>query len=86
MIQKMIEAAAQATDDIHDRVSAALDTLNRDFNGRIVNGYGIYSDSSRQYHALIEARKEIEAALALHNATRWPRNVDYDCIDEGTAE
>lgn len=73
-----IEKAAAATDAIQDHVGTALETLQHGFNGRIVNGYGIYTDPSNRHLDLLNARKAIDAALSVMNATNWPTNADYD--------
>lgn len=73
-----IEKAAAATDAIQDHVGTALEALQDGFNGRIVNGYGIYTDPSSRHIDLLNARKAIDAALSVMNATKWPTNADYD--------
>lgn len=81
-----ITKAADATDQIQDRVGVAIDRLQRGFNGRIVNGYGIYSDPSMRRSDLIEAQKAIEAALSIMRSTNWPSNAEYDALDQGSDE
>jgi len=81
-----ITKAADATDQIQDHVGIALDRLQHGFNGRIVNGYGIYSDPSMRRSDLIEAQKAIEAALSVMRSTHWPTNAEYDALDQGSEE
>ncbi len=73
-----IEDATTATTTIQGHASSALERLQGGFNGRIVNGFGIYVDPSMRHHDLIEARKAIDAALAIMKATNWPTEADYD--------
>ncbi|NSZ61137.1 hypothetical protein FY133_24205 (plasmid) [Agrobacterium tumefaciens] len=73
-----IEEAAAATNSILEHVSSALERLQGGFNGRIVNGFGIYADPSNRHYDLIEARKAIDAALAVMKATKWPTEAEYD--------
>lgn len=73
-----IEEAATATTTIQEHVSSALERLQGGFDGRIVNGFGIYVDPSMRHQDLIEARKAIEAALAIMKATKWPTEAEYD--------
>lgn len=80
-----ITKAADATDQIQDHVDVAIDRL-RGFNGRIVNGYGIYSDPSMRRSDLVEAQKAIEAALSVMRSTDWPSNAEYAALDEGSDE
>jgi hypothetical protein len=47
------------------------------FNGRIVNGFGIYSDVYRQRAALAAAREAIERAEKIMQETAWPVPEDY---------
>lgn len=77
-----ITEAASATDTIQDHVDVALSRLQQGFNGRIVNGFGIYSDPSMRRSDLVEAQKAIEAALAVMRATAWPTNAEYDADEE----
>lgn len=81
-----ITKAADATDHIQDQVGIALDRLQGGFNGRIVNGYGIYSDPSMRRLDLVGAQKAIEAALSLMHSTHWPANAEYDTLDQGSEE
>ncbi|MGP2494391.1 MULTISPECIES: hypothetical protein [Hyphomicrobiales] len=81
-----ITKAANATDQIQDHVSVAIDRLQHGFNGRIVNGYGIYSDPSMRRSDLVEAQKAIEAALSVMRSTDWPSNAEYDALDQGSEE
>jgi hypothetical protein len=75
--KQKIQKAAQATDAIQERAGQAIDLLNANFTGRIVNGWGVYSDPSRQHQALkaaIAALKEAEQAML---EAAWPSNRDY---------
>lgn len=81
-----ITKAADATDQIQDHVGVAIDRLQLGFNGRIVNGYGIYSDPSMRRSDLIEAQKAVEAALSVMRSTAWPSNAEYDALDQGSDE
>lgn len=81
-----ISKAAKATDQVQDHVGVAIDRLQRGFNGRIVNEYGIYSDPSMRRSDLIEAQKAIEAALSVMRSTAWPSNAEYDALDQRSDE
>jgi hypothetical protein len=72
-----IEKAAKATSEIQDLVGEALKLLKA-FDGRIINGAGVYVDPMKQRNALRSARHTIETALALMIATTWPNDSDYD--------
>lgn len=76
-----ITQAAASTSTIQDHVSRALDALQDGFNGRIVNGHGVYADPSGRRRDLIEARNAIDAALTVMNATKWPSNAEYDLAE-----
>lgn len=74
----IIEKAAIATDAIQDHVGTALEALQHGFNSRIVNGKRVYIDPSKCHLDLLNARKAINEALSVMNATKWPTNADYD--------
>lgn len=80
-MSKIINAAS-ATDTIQDHVGVALDRLQHGFNGRIVNGFGVYADPSMRRNDLVEAQKAIEAALKVMRETAWPSNAEYDAEEE----
>ncbi|TQN59184.1 hypothetical protein FLX27_23725 [Agrobacterium tumefaciens] len=73
-----IEEAAAATSTIQEHVSSALEQLQGGFNGRIVNGFGVYADPSNRRYDRIEARKAIDAALTVMKETKWPTESEYD--------
>jgi hypothetical protein len=81
-----ITKAAHATDQIQDHVGIAIDRLQSGFNGRIVNGYGIYADPSMRRSDLVEVQKAIETALSIMRSTQWPSNAEYDALDRGSEE
>jgi hypothetical protein len=72
-----IENAAEATGQIQLHVGAAIKILERSFNGRIVNGWGIYVDPPMKQADLLAALKELTAAKALLMQTRWPDATAY---------
>lgn len=72
-----LAALRGATDTAQEKVGKALDRLDR-FDGRIMNGYGIYSDPSEQRRALREAIRHLQEAEAAMAAVRWPTDADYD--------
>jgi hypothetical protein len=72
-----ITAAATATDQVEAEITKALEDLNP-FDGRIVNGFGIYADVYRQRAALAAAREAIERAERIMQKTVWPTDEDYD--------
>lgn len=67
-----ISKAAAATDAVQERVARAMERLDQDFSGRIVDGHGVYADPSRQRHALSAVIAELTAARDMMNATSWP--------------
>ncbi len=79
-MSKIAEAAA-ATDAVQREVGRALERLNSGFNGRIVNGYGVYSDPSRQRTDLRAALEALTAALAVIDRTSWPTPRDYESAE-----
>ncbi|MBB3267691.1 hypothetical protein FHW79_005356 [Azospirillum sp. OGB3] len=64
--------AAAATEKVQERMGRAIERLEQDFNGRIIDGRGVYADPSRQRHALSAVIAELTAARDLMNATTWP--------------
>ncbi len=77
-----IEKAAASTTTIQDHAGTALEAPQSGFNGRIVNGYGIYVDPSGRRRDLLEARKAIDAALAVMEAAKWPTEAEYDLAEQ----
>lgn len=77
-IGEKLRTAAAATDRVQDHVAEALETLNGNFKGRIVNGFGVYSDPDQQLSAMRSARDKLDAALRIHGTTKWPSTADYD--------
>ena len=67
-----IAKAAAATDGVQEHVARAIQRLEQDFNGRIIDGRGVYADPSRQRHALTSAITELTAALDLMKTSTWP--------------
>jgi hypothetical protein len=41
----------------------------------------IYNDPSSRHIDLLAARKAIDEALSVINATKWPTNADYDLAE-----
>ncbi|NTE68123.1 hypothetical protein G6M85_21195 [Agrobacterium tumefaciens] len=76
-----IQKAAAATAEIDGHVFTALEAL-RGFDGRIANGYGVYSDPSNLRRDLVEARKAIESALSVMQATTWPTEAQYEKAEQ----
>lgn len=79
---RQIAQAEAATDRVLDHVAQALDQFDL-FEGRIVNGWGVFTDPDRQRAALAEARRSIDAADALLAATEWPSPATYDAATNG---
>lgn len=73
-----IERAADATNVVQENVGSALRILNDNFNGRIVNGFGVYLDPSNQRHHLRAAIEALTKAQAAMDATTWPTAVQYE--------
>ncbi|ENN85568.1 hypothetical protein RHSP_06709 [Rhizobium freirei PRF 81] len=78
----VIDKAAAATTAIQDQAGKALDVLQYGFNGRIVNGFDIYTDPSGRHSNLLEARKAIDPALELMKATKWPTEAEYAAAEQ----
>ena len=76
-----IAKAESATTEVEAQVGQALRALDA-FNGRTVNGFGVYTDVPRQHRKLIEARDSILAALKIMSGTAWPADADYDAADQ----
>lgn len=72
-----IAKAESAPTEVQAHIGRALSALGG-FNGRIINGFGVYADVSRQHLKLIEARDSIAAALKIMTDTSWPTDADYD--------
>ena len=76
-----INELSKRTDTICEAASDAASILRR-FEGRCVNGWGIFSDPSLRYSDLYDAKQKIEAALKLFTETQWPRtDDDYEKIE-----
>ncbi len=78
MSKGKINAASAATDKIFDLVGNALNGLNQQFEGRVINGCGICSDPRMARLAVAAAIDELTKAKAIFEATDWPSNADYD--------
>jgi hypothetical protein len=71
----IIQRASDATDKIQDLVGTALRRLESGFNGRIVNGYGVYADPSIARSYLSDAKTAIDEAMKIM------REVDWHAVD-----
>jgi hypothetical protein len=78
MPKDKIDAASRATDAIFDHVGTAMRSLNEQFEGRVINGYGICRDPSQARLAVGAAIDELRKAVALFDATQWPTREDYE--------
>lgn len=78
-----ITAAAAVTTAVQDCVAKALTILNDGFEGRIINGYGIYREPGHRARDLRTVRALIEHAQALMEESRWPTNADYEAAERG---
>lgn len=77
MTTPKIAKAADSTDEVQEHVGKALSILQPGFNGRIVNGWGIYSDVSNRTRDLAAAIEELQKALEVMRITAWPTKADY---------
>ena len=75
-----IDAASAATDQIFGLVGNALNGLNEQFEGRVINGAGVHRDPSQARRSVAAAIDELKKALVLFEATAWPNDSDYDAI------
>ena len=73
-----IDFAVAVTYQVQTDVTKTLESLERRFSGRVVNGYGVYADPAAQRAALRVAVSILEAALKLLEDTEWPSVADYD--------
>ena len=80
MSKGKIDAASVATDKIFDLVGNAINGLNQQFEGRVINGFGICSDPSQARLAVAAAIDELTKAKAIFDATSWPTRDDYDQV------
>lgn len=78
----IIEKAEVATTAIQEHVGAALGALQHGFNGRLVNGHGVYADPSSRHRDLLEARKAIYLALSVLTTMKWPTDVEYEHAEQ----
>jgi hypothetical protein len=78
---QIIESAENATSEISEKVHEAIARLNH-CQGRVVNGFGIFSDPSSRKADLLNAKRAIESALAVANETNWPSQVDYQHAED----
>lgn len=79
MTKKQLDAAFKASTTIVDNMDSAaakLRTGNRPFNG-----FGILADPSFIRGQLADAKKQIDEALAVYSATKWPTRQDYDAAE-----
>jgi hypothetical protein len=79
--QDKISQAAAATDRIQSLVDEALSTLQQGFDGRIVNGFGVYLDSSSRRNDLKTALDAITAAMEILQKSEWPTDADFRAVD-----
>lgn len=78
MSTEKIDAAAAATDQVQEIVGRALDILGQGFNGRIVNGVGVYTEPTWRRRDLMAAMEELKKAITTMDNTVWPQPADYD--------
>ena len=78
MNKTKIDAASAATDRVFDHVGTAINRLNEQFDGRVVNGYGICRDPAQARLAVAAGIDELKKALVIMDATVWPTNADYE--------
>jgi hypothetical protein len=76
-----ISKEAATTDKVQSLVGEALDSLQSGFNGRVVNGFGVYADRSSRYNDLNAALVAIRAAMDLMRETEWPTDADLRTAD-----
>ena len=77
-----INELSKRTDTICEQAAEAARVLGRFDGGRIVNGWGIFSDPSMRYSDLHDAKQKIDAAIKLHVETPWPRSdADYEALE-----
>lgn len=81
MITSKIQRAAATTEQILGDAAAATAALKQ-LSGRIVNGWGVFTDPQRQVAALREAHAAIGSALERATAATWPSNRDYEQAEE----
>lgn len=79
MSKTIIAAADAATTVIMKHWDRASDILGR---GIDYNGAGVLYDKSRTLDEMLEAKAQLEAAIAVHRATQWPRSADYEAAEE----
>jgi hypothetical protein len=80
-VKHTLNELSKRTDLVLNRAERASDELRRCFHGRIINGWGIYSDPSQVRSALQDALTHIQAALNTMRDTDWPSNQDYDALE-----
>lgn len=76
MTTEKIKTAAAATTEILHHLSDAYELLEK-FFGRVVNGYGVFSDPSLKCTAIREIAKSVNAANDLAKSASWPSPSDY---------
>ena len=80
-----LSAAETATKKIQDHAAEAARVLREGYDGRImVNFYGIFSSPTDRGSDLRIARDKINEALALMEATNWPKDADYEAAERDT--
>lgn len=77
---KMIEEASAATSAVLEKVEVAHAAL-RHFEGRIVNGAGVFGDPSMRRTDIAAAKAALDAALEIMSQTSWPTKQDYEAED-----
>jgi hypothetical protein len=71
---------SKRTSLVQERAERAATALKRCFEGRLINGYGIYAHPSQTRAALDEAKAHLQAALNTMRDTDWPCS-DQDYFD-----
>ena len=79
-----LRKAESATGRICDLVADARVALVG-FDGRIVNGHGIFTEAGYRRDNIITAIARLQAALDIIRHTSWPSAVDYDAAEDGRA-
>lgn len=74
-------AAAATTDKVQSLLGEALKSLRLGFNGRVVDGFGVYGDRTIRYDDLNTALGAIGAAMDLMRETGWPPGADLSTAD-----
>jgi len=83
MLQSKTDRASENTRIVQSLVGDTLERLNHGFEGRVLIGYGVYTEPGHRRDDLVLAIGYLQQALNLVRMTNWPSVADYEESAQG---